>query len=148
MIYFKKRKFAVASINMLHGVGAPSARKIAAMVGLHPKASFDSLKAKSKPFNIMMNDFPSAFKQKRHQFVNLLYHAKAGTYRGVRSMCALPVRGQRTHTNANTVRRQHLNGRYYGISMKKQRVFKSVNKKHMAKQVTRKQPLKNIRNKK
>src|SRR6266511_3647269 len=76
----KKIQYALPYI---YGIGSSNARKILAETGISPDARVRDLRDAEVAMNI-----------KRLMDI--------GTYRGTRHRKGLPVRGQRTHTNART----------------------------------------------
>ena len=96
-------KHAVISLTYVYGVGRPTAAKICAEVGIAEdtkiseldEAQLDKLRAA-----VGQNDVEGDLR--RENSMNIKRLMDLGCYRGVRHRKGLPVRGQRTHTNARS----------------------------------------------
>lgn len=121
-VFLKKRKSAVQAFNTVYGINNPTARKLVSVACLHPRAAFNKLKPKFSIINPVLAKMPLGFEKKRHTMINILVKEKNGTYQGSRTIQHLPVRGQRTHTNAKSVRRQHASGLYHSLNFKSRKI--------------------------
>ena len=96
-------KHAVVSLTYVYGVGRPTAAKICAEVGIAEdtkiseldEAQLDKLRAA-----VGQNDVEGDLR--RENSMNIKRLMDLGCYRGLRHRRSLPVRGQRTKTNART----------------------------------------------
>jgi small subunit ribosomal protein S13 len=98
MAEFKKniKKFS-SLLKAAYGVNFARARKILALNGLN-------LCTNQKQINLEQSvHFCNLEKNKA--ISNITKYKKIKNYRGIRHMLRLPVRGQRTHTNANTIKK-------------------------------------------
>ena len=77
-----KNKFVFLGLTTLYGIGIASAKKICAELGISPK--------------LTIGDYIKG---------NIQLMIDNGSLRGFRHRNRLPVRGQRTHTNAKTAKR-------------------------------------------
>ena len=80
-------KRVVIALTYIHGIGRTSARKICESVGV--------------PAERRVNDLVEG-DLRRDVAMNVKRLMDLGCYRGLRHRRGLPVRGQRTHTNART----------------------------------------------
>lgn len=100
-----KDKRIEASLPYLYGVGRPLARKILADVGIDPN---------TRTVNLTENQVAKIAKELEKYKIegelraqiqtNISRLKEIGTYRGIRHAKNLPVRGQRTRSNARTKR--------------------------------------------
>jgi small subunit ribosomal protein S13 len=97
------KKHTVIALRAIYGVGATRAKKICAGSGIAPtaqirtltEAELDKLRAEVAKF-IVEGDLRREVSMSIKRLMDL------GCYRGLRHRRSLPVRGQRTHTNART----------------------------------------------
>jgi small subunit ribosomal protein S13 len=96
----KKLPFALTSI---YGIGISTAKKIVAAAGVDPEKRTSDLDEKDFA---AIREAASTYKiegdVRRVQAMNIKRLMEIGTYRGLRHRRNLPVRGQRTKTNART----------------------------------------------
>lgn len=94
-----------AALPYLYGVGFNSARKIIAQAKLNPSTRTKDLKEDEV---IRLQEAVKNFKVegdlRREILLNIKRLKEIGSYRGLRHVKNLPVRGQRTKTNSRTVR--------------------------------------------
>jgi small subunit ribosomal protein S13 len=96
-------KHTVISLTYVFGIGRPSARKICASTGIAEdtkisaldESQLDKLRAA-----VGQNDVEGDLR--RENSMNIKRLMDLGCYRGLRHRRSLPVRGQRTKTNART----------------------------------------------
>ena len=116
---WKKRKFPVARIagvnippnkrvlialRYIHGIGPAKAAEICEKVGIAPERRVNEL-SDSEVLQIretIDSDYMVEGDLRRDVAVNIKRLMDQGCYRGLRHRRGLPVRGQRTHTNART----------------------------------------------
>jgi small subunit ribosomal protein S13 len=93
-----------AALPYLYGIGPSRARKILKDLNIDPnKRSKDvSEDEVSKMTAYIQKNFVVEGDLRREINQNIRQHMEMGTYRGIRHRKGLPVRGQRTRTNART----------------------------------------------
>jgi small subunit ribosomal protein S13 len=91
-------------LTYIYGVGQPTARKIAAELGLSPDTKIRDLTddevTKLRPSLDANLEVEGALRRERTQSIKRL--SEIGAYRGIRHRRGLPTNGQRTKTNART----------------------------------------------
>ncbi|KKR60684.1 30S ribosomal protein S13 [Candidatus Nomurabacteria bacterium RIFCSPHIGHO2_01_FULL_39_220] len=92
-------------LTCLYGIGIPKARKILDQVGIDrgKKAKDLSLDEENK-IRLVIESILIEGNLKREISANIKRLKDIKSYRGIRHMKRLPVRGQRTKTNSRTVR--------------------------------------------
>ncbi len=92
-------------LTVLFGIGIPSARRILSQVGIeHSKKAKDLTEEEENKIRAIVESITIEGNLKREVAANIKRLKDIKTYRGVRHMRRLPVRGQRTKTNSRTVR--------------------------------------------
>jgi small subunit ribosomal protein S13 len=92
-------------LTCLYGIGVSSARKILDQVGINRgKKAKDLTLEEENSIRAIVEKIPIEGNLKREVSANIKRLKDIKTYRGVRHMKRLPVRGQRTKTNSRTVR--------------------------------------------
>lgn len=92
-------------LTVLYGIGIPSARRILNQVGIdHGKKAKDLTLDEENSIRSIVEKIPIEGNLKREISANIKRLKDIKSYRGVRHMKRLPVRGQRTKTNSRTVR--------------------------------------------
>ena len=92
-------------LTCLYGIGIPKARKILDQVGIdRGKKAKDLTDEEENKIRAIVEKIPIEGNLKREIAANIKRLKDIKTYRGVRHMKRLPVRGQRTKTNSRTVR--------------------------------------------
>ena len=90
-------------LTVLYGIGISSARKILDKVGIdHGKKSKDLTDEEENKIRAIVEVIPIEGNLKREVSANIKRLKDIKSYRGVRHRKGLPVRGQRTKTNART----------------------------------------------
>ncbi len=99
----KKIEYALPYI---YGVGLPSAKKIVklAQVDQHKRAKDLTAQEVNRIREIIEKDYRIEGDLRREIMTNIKRLKELQTYRGLRHMRGLPVRGQRTKTNSRTRR--------------------------------------------
>jgi small subunit ribosomal protein S13 len=90
-------------LTYIYGIGQPTARKIAAAVGLSPDTKIRDLTEEEVTKlrqHIDTLQVEGDLRRERQQSIKRL--SEIGAYRGIRHRRGLPVNGQRTKTNART----------------------------------------------
>ena len=92
------------AIQYIYGIGIPSAKKVMADARVDPnkrvKAWSDEETARVR--DIIEREFKVEGDMRREVSMSVKRLMDIGCYRGIRHRKGLPVRGQRTHTNART----------------------------------------------
>jgi len=115
----KQRRLALQSLLTVYGLNRITITKIIGVLKLHPLTSFHNLYKKRYFLNLALSKLKILFQLRHHVFKRILLTIKNLTYRGIRHLQHLPVRGQRTHTNAGGQKRLHKNGRYFPYAILK-----------------------------
>ena len=92
------------ALTYIYGIGRTSAKKILAESGLDPNRKTDSLTEidVARIREVMERSHKVEGDLRRDVTMNIKRLMDLGCYRGLRHRRGLPVRGQRTHTNART----------------------------------------------
>ena len=91
-------------LRYIHGIGPHTAHKIIAQLGIDPSRRVSDLTESEviQIREIIDRDFQVEGDLRRENSQNIKRLMDLGCYRGLRHRKSLPVRGQRTHTNART----------------------------------------------
>ena len=96
-------KHAVISLTYIFGVGQHTAQKICATTGVHPATKVSALSDEQiEKLRTAVGEFTTEGDLRREVSMNIKRLMDLGCYRGLRHRRSLPVRGQRTKTNART----------------------------------------------
>ncbi len=97
-------KRVVIALTYIYGIGPVTAQKICKQVGLAAVKRVHQLTESevSKIRELIDKDYQVEGDLRREVAMNIKRQMDLGTYRGLRHRKRLPVRGQRTHTNART----------------------------------------------
>ena len=99
-----REKRVIASLKYIHGVGAKRAQDICIDLKIDPNTRVSNLTndeiAKIRKY--IEANFRVEGDLRRDVSQNIRRKTEIGTYQGIRHRSGLPVRGQRTHTNART----------------------------------------------
>jgi small subunit ribosomal protein S13 len=98
------RKRIEYSLRYLYGIGPALARQVVDKAGIDPAKKADDLTDEeiTKVASILQSDYQLEGDLRREVSQNIRRLISIGSYRGVRHRKGLPVRGQRTSTNART----------------------------------------------
>lgn len=101
-----KDKRVEIGLTYIYGIGVSSSKKILQKAGVNPDIRVKDLSSKdvSKIRNIISSDYKVEGALRTEVTMNIKRLMDIGCYRGLRHRRGLPVRGQRTHTNARTRR--------------------------------------------
>ncbi len=101
-----KNERVEVGLTRIFGIGRPLSRKILAETGVDPNVRVKDLKDEDivKIRNVIDRDFKVEGDLRRDISMNVKRLVDIGSYRGMRHRLGLPVRGQRTKTNARTRR--------------------------------------------
>jgi small subunit ribosomal protein S13 len=97
-------KRVVIALQYIHGIGVKKAQEIADKVGIPPERRVNQL-TDQEVLHIretIDRDYMVEGDLRREVAMNIKRLMDLGAYRGLRHRRSLPVRGQRTHTNART----------------------------------------------
>ena len=97
-------KRVVIALQYIHGIGQQKAKEIMAKINLPPERRVSQL-TDSEVLQIremIDRDYMVEGDLRREVSLNIKRLMDLGCYRGLRHRKGLPVRGQRTHTNART----------------------------------------------
>ena len=97
-------KRVVVALTYIHGIGHTSSRKICADIGIPSERRVSDLTDDElgRIRETIDKDFQVEGDLRREVAMNIKRLMDLGCYRGLRHRRGLPVRGQRTHTNART----------------------------------------------
>ncbi len=97
-------KHVDVALTYIYGIGVSSARKICATTQVDPEKRINDLTAEevNKLRTVIENDYKVEGRLRTEISLNIKRLMDIGCYRGVRHRRGLPVRGQRTKTNART----------------------------------------------
>ena len=97
----------VYALTILYGVNVSQSQKICKNIGINPQITVNKLKKNhlNKIINYLNKNIKIEhfLKKEKKNDINQLLNIKIN--RGIRYSQGLPVRGQRTHTNAKTIRK-------------------------------------------
>lgn len=113
------------ALTILYGINKYQSKKICKNIGINPQITINKLKNNHvnrliKYINKNIKIEQLLKKQKKDRLNELL---EIKLNRGIRQSQGLPVRGQRTHTNAKTVRK------FRTMAFSKKKIFKKIVKK-------------------
>ena len=99
-----KDKRIEISLTYIYGIGLSSSKKIIQATGLNPDTRADKLSEEdvAKLRSVIESDYKVEGALRGEISMNLKRLIDIGSYRGLRHRRGLPVRGQRTKTNART----------------------------------------------
>ena len=99
-----KDKRIEIGLTYIYGIGRKSAQDILAQTGINPDTRSDDLTEEElvKLRDYIQNNLHVEGDLRRDVQQNVKRLMEIGCYRGLRHRRGLPVRGQRTHTNART----------------------------------------------
>ena len=96
-------KHAEVALTAIYGIGRPRARKICEVTGVALSAKIKTLsEAELEKIRIEIAKYTVEGDLRREVSINIKKLIDLGCYRGIRHRRGLPVRGQRTKTNART----------------------------------------------
>ena len=97
-------KHVDVALTYIYGLGPASARKICATTGIEPAKRINELTAEevNRLRAAIESDFKVEGRLRTEISLNIKRLMDIGCYRGLRHRRGLPVRGQRTRTNART----------------------------------------------
>ena len=114
-----REKRGLIAVQYIYGIGIPSARRIMsdARVDGNTRVKAWSDDETARVRDIIEREYKVEGDLRREVAMNVKRLMDIGSYRGIRHRKGLPVRGQRTHTNARTRK-----GKSKGVMVKKKTV--------------------------
>ena len=99
-----KEKRIEIGLTYIYGIGRTSANKILAQAGISPDVRVKDLSEEdeAKLREIIGHDYTVEVDLRRNVAMDIKRLTEIGCYRGIRHRKGLPVRGQRSKTNART----------------------------------------------
>ena len=98
-----KEKRVEIGLTYIYGIGLKSSQKILKEAGVNPDTRVKDLTPEQeKDIRNAMSDYVVEGDLRREVALNIKQLVEMGCYRGMRHKRGLPVRGQRTKTNART----------------------------------------------
>jgi small subunit ribosomal protein S13 len=100
-----KKQIEIA-LTYIYGIGRSSSRRILAQAGINPYRKTSDLTAQevNQLKEIIEKKHKTEGERRREIMMNIKRLKDIGSWRGIRHIKGLPVRGQRTRTNTRTVR--------------------------------------------
>jgi small subunit ribosomal protein S13 len=96
-------KHAVIALTAIYGIGRQTARKICVKVGILPSVKIKELNEEQlEAIRNVVSKMTVEGDLRREVSINIKRLMDLGCYRGIRHRRGLPLRGQRTRTNART----------------------------------------------
>lgn len=93
------------ALTQIKGIGWPLSKRILASVNIQPNKRISQLSAEDvSKINAEVEEYPTGSELVRQIKTNITRLKQISSYRGLRHSHNLPVRGQRTRTNARTKR--------------------------------------------
>lgn len=101
----EKKQIEIA-LTYIHGIGLPLSRKILDKAKISPSLRASELSAEevNRLKEIIEKNYKVEGELRREVMMNIKRLKDIGTWRGLRHIKRLPVRGQRTRTNTRTIR--------------------------------------------
>lgn len=97
------QKHAVVALQSIYGIGRTRAALICDRAGVDPSTKVrDLAEAQLESLRVEVQRFPVEGDLRREVSMNIKRLMDLGSYRGIRHRRGLPLRGQRTRTNART----------------------------------------------
>jgi small subunit ribosomal protein S13 len=98
-----KAKRMEIALTYIYGIGRSSARKVLTEAGVNFDVKTDNLAEEDLvKLRRVIDTYKVEGDMRREVALNIKRYVDLGAYRGVRHRKNMPVRGQRTHTNART----------------------------------------------
>ena len=99
-----KNKNIKVALTYIYGIGSSSSGKILGQLGIDPHRKSDQLDEQevARIREVIDSDYKVEGDLRREASMSIKRLMDLGTYRGLRHRKSLPVRGQRTHTNARS----------------------------------------------
>lgn len=105
-VYIKGSHHIVIGLTSIFGIGRSTSHKICSQCNIKSNTQVDNLSDKEVDrLRDCLKNYLIEGDLRRSRFLNLKRLTDINCYRGRRRMMGLPVRGQRTRSNANTSKR-------------------------------------------
>ena len=103
----KNEKKVEIALSTIYGIGKKLAKQICGQLGISSDICISQLSNLQieQVSQLILQYYRIGSELKQYQKTNIQRLVRIATYRGFRHIEALPVRGQRTHGNARTVRK-------------------------------------------
>lgn len=103
-IELPKNKRAIIGLTYIYGIGPSISREILTKANIDENKKIKDLTMEEEKVlrDIIMNEYIVEGSLRTQITMNIKRLIEIGSYRGLRHKRGLPVRGQRTHTNART----------------------------------------------
>lgn len=96
-------KRIVIGLTYIYGIGGPTAEKLVAEASINPDTRVrDLTDEEEEKLRRLIDDYTVEGDLRREVNLNIKRLTEIGCYRGIRHRKGLPVRGQKTKTNART----------------------------------------------
>lgn len=107
--HISEKKPIKQALKAIYGINIQNAKKIVNTLCLNSNKRFDTLKITQirKISKYITSNYKVGGLLKKQNIENIKKQIKMRSYKGIRHKKGLPVRGQRTHTNAQTTKKQH-----------------------------------------
>ncbi len=101
-----RNKHIVISLQSIYGIGPSLSQRILAQTGINPDIKADSLTEEevNRLRELIDHEYRVEGELRKEINLNIKRLIEIGSYRGIRHRLGLPVRGQRTRTNARAKR--------------------------------------------
>jgi small subunit ribosomal protein S13 len=102
--YIKKNKNIRTALSSIYGIGYNNACKLCNSIGIGNKSNINNINNRQL-YNIrkiIKNKYKISGDLRKYISINIKRYIEIKSYRGLRHKLSYPVRGQRTHTNAQT----------------------------------------------
>lgn len=101
-----KDKRVVVGLTYIFGVGRTTSEKVLALTGIDPSKRVKDLTMEEEKLlrDTLTNNYMVEGELRTQNAMDIKRLMEIGCYRGLRHKRSMPVRGQRTHTNARTRR--------------------------------------------
>ena len=101
-----KNKHIWVSLQYIYGIGPSVSQKILAQTGINPNTKVDDLTEEeiNRIRELIDHEYKVEGELRKAVSLDIKRLIEIGSYRGIRHQRHLPVRGQRTRTNARTLR--------------------------------------------
>jgi len=99
-----QQKHVEIGLAYIYGIGRPTSQKILSKAGVDPQVRVKDLSEDEirRITRVIQDEVKVEGDLRKEVAMNIKRLMEIGCYRGVRHRRSLPVRGQRTHTNART----------------------------------------------
>lgn len=102
-IKLNEKKKVIIVLNKIYGLGLNKSLQLCSVLGIAPTCILSKLnKNQLLKLNKTLTHYKQGSRLKREKQNRILFLQEIKIYRGIRHTYFLPVRGQRSHTNAGT----------------------------------------------